>query len=188
MQDDQGLLRMYYGAWQYETGGSQINYPHPYYLCYAQSSDGKSWRKPSLGMVEFEGDRKTNIVLAPHSLAGIDLGAGDTAIFRDANPAGEENAPYKALVPARRPRVFGAPVLWGHPPPVPPGRTLSAALELGEPCLYTEAAGAGRARPQESTVSPAAYATSCVFRTCWSRSRQRHRRPCTCWATPTWMR
>ena len=46
-------------------------------------------------------------------------------------------------------RLFGAPVLWGHPPPVPPGRTLSAALEQGVPCLYTEAAGAGRARPQD---------------------------------------
>lgn len=46
-------------------------------------------------------------------------------------------------------RVFGAPVLWGHPPPVPPGRTLSAALDLDVPCLYTEAPGAGRARPQD---------------------------------------
>ena len=40
-------------------------------------------------------------------------------------------------------RVFGAPVLWGHPPPMPPGRTISAAIDLGVPCLYTEAAGAG---------------------------------------------
>ena len=46
-------------------------------------------------------------------------------------------------------RVFGAPVLWGHPPPAPPGRTLTASLELGVPSLYTEAAGAGRARPQD---------------------------------------
>ena len=46
-------------------------------------------------------------------------------------------------------RVFGAPVLWGHPPPAPPGRTLTASLGLGVPCLYTEAAGAGRARPQD---------------------------------------
>ena len=46
-------------------------------------------------------------------------------------------------------RVFGAPVLWGHPPPIPPGRSITAALELGVPCLYTEAAGAGRARPQD---------------------------------------
>ncbi len=46
-------------------------------------------------------------------------------------------------------RVFGAPVLWGHPPPIPPGRSITAALDLGVPCLYTEAAGAGRARPQD---------------------------------------
>ncbi|MCY3992624.1 MAG: M14 family metallopeptidase [Caldilineaceae bacterium] len=46
-------------------------------------------------------------------------------------------------------RVFGAPVLWGHPPPVPPGRSISAATDLGVPCLYTEAAGAGRARPED---------------------------------------
>ncbi len=46
-------------------------------------------------------------------------------------------------------RIFGAPVLWGHPPPVPPGRSISAATDLGVPCLYTEAAGAGRARPED---------------------------------------
>ena len=46
-------------------------------------------------------------------------------------------------------RVFGAPVLWGHPPPIPPGRSISAATDLGVPCLYTEAAGAGRARPED---------------------------------------
>ena len=46
-------------------------------------------------------------------------------------------------------RVFGAPVLWGHPPPIPPGRSITAALDLGVPCLYTEAAGAGRARPED---------------------------------------
>ena len=143
---------MYYGAWQYEMGGGQINYPHPYYLCYAQSSDGKSWRKPSLGMVEFEGDRNINIVLAPQSLAGIDLSAGDTAIFRDANPAAEENAPYKALVPGRRPRVFGAPARRSRL--FHPRRTQRHAL--------SGHAGAGAGK--------------------------RRRRPCTCWATPTWMR
>ena len=38
-------------------------------------------------------------------------------------------------------RTFGAPVLWGHPPPVPPGRSLSAAYDHGVPCVYTEAPG-----------------------------------------------
>ena len=46
-------------------------------------------------------------------------------------------------------QAFGAPVLWGHPPPVPPGRSISTAMDLGVPCLYTEAAGAGRTRPED---------------------------------------
>ncbi len=41
-------------------------------------------------------------------------------------------------------RAFGAPVLWAHPAPVPPGRSLSAADALGVPSFYTEAPGAGR--------------------------------------------
>ena len=43
---------------------------------------------------------------------------------------------------------FGAPVIWAHPP-VPPGRTISATLDLGIPSLYTEAFGGGHARPED---------------------------------------
>ncbi len=46
-------------------------------------------------------------------------------------------------------RAFGAPVLWGHPPPVPPGRSISAAVDLRVPWLYAEAAGGGFARPED---------------------------------------
>jgi predicted deacylase len=46
-------------------------------------------------------------------------------------------------------RAFGAPVLWGHPLPIAPGRTVSAATELGVPSLYTEAPGGGYARPTD---------------------------------------
>lgn len=46
-------------------------------------------------------------------------------------------------------QVFGAPVLWGHPLPLPPGRTISTTTDLGVPSLYTEAPGAGRARPDD---------------------------------------
>jgi uncharacterized protein len=41
--------------------------------------------------------------------------------------------------------AFGAPVIWEHPPPMPPGRTGSFALERGIPFIYTEATGGGRA-------------------------------------------
>lgn len=43
--------------------------------------------------------------------------------------------------------AFGAPVLWEHPVTAP-GRTLSAAIELGVPCIYTESAGGGGAPPE----------------------------------------
>ena len=39
--------------------------------------------------------------------------------------------------------TFAAPVMWRHPGPVPPGRTLSAAHDLGIPAIYAEAAGGG---------------------------------------------
>lgn len=43
-------------------------------------------------------------------------------------------------------KAFGAPILWGHPLPVPPGRSISAATDLGVPSLYTEAPGGGYTR------------------------------------------
>ena len=46
-------------------------------------------------------------------------------------------------------RAFGAPILWGHPLPLAPGRTVSAATELGVPSLYSEAPGGGYARPDD---------------------------------------
>ena len=41
--------------------------------------------------------------------------------------------------------AFGAPVMWGHPPPGTSGRSISAATEYGVPWLYTESRGGGRA-------------------------------------------
>jgi predicted deacylase len=45
--------------------------------------------------------------------------------------------------------AFGAPVVWEHPPPMPPGRSLSAATDLGIPAIYTEASGGGYAHPSD---------------------------------------
>ena len=46
-------------------------------------------------------------------------------------------------------QIFGAPILWGHPLPLPPGRSISAATENGVPSLYTEAPGGGYAHPDD---------------------------------------
>ena len=44
--------------------------------------------------------------------------------------------------------AFGVPIMWGHPLPLAPGRSLSAAVALNVPCLYTEAPGGGYAQAQ----------------------------------------
>jgi predicted deacylase len=47
-------------------------------------------------------------------------------------------------------QAFGCDVLWGHPPdPNAGGRSISAAEQRGVPWIYTEAAGGGRARPED---------------------------------------
>lgn len=43
--------------------------------------------------------------------------------------------------------AFGAPVMWGHPLPLPAGRSISAATAMGIPSLYSEAPGGGRCDP-----------------------------------------
>lgn len=47
--------------------------------------------------------------------------------------------------------AFGAPVMWGHPLPLPPGRSISAATSLGIPSLYTEAPGGAGCDPDVVT-------------------------------------
>jgi predicted deacylase len=47
-------------------------------------------------------------------------------------------------------QAFGCEVLWAHPPdPAATGRSISAAEALGIPWIYTEAAGGGRALPED---------------------------------------
>lgn len=54
------------------------------------------------------------------------------------------NAPAAAAA-----RVFGTPVIWAHPEPIPAGRTVSEAQRVGIPWLYVESSGGGRVLPHE---------------------------------------
>ena len=57
--EKEALFKAWYqsGAW---CGPREISH-----MCYATSSDGVHWDKPSLGLVEFEGSKDNNIVLLP---------------------------------------------------------------------------------------------------------------------------
>ncbi|HNT88489.1 MAG TPA: hypothetical protein PKL84_11550 [Candidatus Hydrogenedentes bacterium] len=122
-QDDE-VYRMYYHAWQTPLSGGQT---HPLYIAYAESPDGIHWVKPNLGLVEFNGTRANNIVLA-------EINGGechDFAPFKDTNPGVAPGEEYKAIGLGRNPHGLyafkssdaihwtlcngSAPVMTGHP-------------------------------------------------------------------------
>ncbi len=101
---DGDLYRMYYR-------GAQLNLDAintPGVACYAESDDGIQWRKPELGLVEFEGSKRNNIILAsgPREDLALPLDAGHPAFFRDENPAASAEARYKALIRGRNGERF----------------------------------------------------------------------------------
>jgi hypothetical protein len=62
---DGGTYRLYYrGGTKTDTGSIK---PGTEVTCYAESPDGKTWVKPKLGLVSFEGSTENNIVLGPNS-------------------------------------------------------------------------------------------------------------------------
>mgnify|MGYP001489695855 CR=1 FL=1 len=63
---DGGTYRFYYRGGT--RGANSIIKPGTEVTCYAESQDGKTWVKPKLGLVEFEGRKDNNIILGPTPL------------------------------------------------------------------------------------------------------------------------
>lgn len=103
---DGGKYRMYYKAWQITvTPPGKVNTgEHPLFTCYAESDDGIHWRKPELGLFEFNGSKANNIVLAPGKMGEANPDPGHIAIFKDDNPAAKPEARYKAIVRSESPK------------------------------------------------------------------------------------
>lgn len=116
-QDDD-IYRMYYLGRQFITTESGLDEaPHPDFVCYAESSDGISWERPDLGLVEFNGSSKNNIILSSSDSA---CPVRAFAPFKDTNPAVAADARYKAWA-VRIPRLDGSAPRPGHSPEVPDG-------------------------------------------------------------------
>ncbi len=62
---DRGRLRLWYQARSKVGGGNS------HAVAYAESSDGRRWEKPDLGLVEFEGSRVNNLVNAAVHLPSV---------------------------------------------------------------------------------------------------------------------
>jgi hypothetical protein len=85
---DGDIYRMYYrgGGWDEEQKKSG----HPDFFCYAESKDGIHWTRPELGIVEFNGSKANNIILAGNA-------AHNLAPFIDSNPNCKADEKYKAV-------------------------------------------------------------------------------------------
>ena len=96
--EDGGLYRMYYRGASDPTytlesvlkPGEVIIPAHDDFVCLAESRDGITWTKPALGLFEFQGSKKNNIIWNT-------LGAANFAPFKDANPAAPAAERYKAV-------------------------------------------------------------------------------------------
>ena len=85
---DGELYRMYYRGHHFDEETEKV--AHPEVVCYAESRDGIQWEKPELGIVEFDGSKKNNIIWDGY-------GSHNFAPFRDANPDCKPEEEYKAL-------------------------------------------------------------------------------------------
>ena len=103
---DGDRYRMYYKAWQLTVtpDGKLNNKEHPLWCCYAESDDGIRWRKPELGLHEFNGSKANNIVIAEKPMGATQPDGGHPAVFKDENPAAPADARYKAIVRSHSPK------------------------------------------------------------------------------------
>jgi len=83
---DGNIYRMYY------KNGSNGN------ICYAESNDGIHWSRPELGLVEFRGSKKNNIIInIPDEMLGVFVP------FKDTNPDCKPDEKFKAMVTRGKP-------------------------------------------------------------------------------------
>lgn len=86
---DNGLFRAWYRVDASAFRGGQRRAM----TAYAESEDGIHWRKPNLGIIEFQGSKKNNLVW--------DGRPGNLAPFRDDNPHCRLEERYKAVARSR---------------------------------------------------------------------------------------
>jgi hypothetical protein len=64
-------------------------------ICYARSKDGIKWEKPELGLIEYRGDRRNNIVVG-HGAAGVEMGQDGGMVFLDPNASEDQRFRFVA--------------------------------------------------------------------------------------------
>ncbi len=100
---DGDRYRMYYSAGQLSVSPKGVDSSKlGQFCCYAESDDGIHWKKPVLGLHEFQGSKENNIVIVEQMLGDVMSEPGEPAVFKDENPNVPPDALYKALLPENR--------------------------------------------------------------------------------------
>lgn len=92
--EDGGKYRLYYRGGP-TLSSAQEDEGETSYFCYAESSDGITWVKPKLGLVDFAGSKENNILLAPSPRE--DPYTKSISPFIDTRPGVPANERYKAV-------------------------------------------------------------------------------------------
>lgn len=90
---DGDRYRMYYLAWKMLDDSVTKHSTRETVVCYAESRDGRTWEKPSLGLCEFEGSRDNNILLDQSNCDQRDM----PYVFLDENPACPPDEKFKII-------------------------------------------------------------------------------------------
>ena len=85
---DTDRFRMYYRGSHFDEKTKRS--AHPEFTCYAESRDGLKWEKPELGLFDFGGSKRNNILWTG-------AGTHNFTPFKDGNPVCAADARYKAL-------------------------------------------------------------------------------------------
>lgn len=91
---DNGIYRMYYVALD-SASPIAPDSPEKVVVCYAQSKDGIHWEKPELGICEFNGSKKNNIIVNCSMVYNSAL--DNFMVFKDENPDCVPERKYKAI-------------------------------------------------------------------------------------------
>ena len=96
-----------YRLW-YESMGADYQDDSDIKLCYAESSDGFNWRKPILNLVEYDGDKRTNIVFDRNSNGGFGYHGGTVFLDPIASPSERYKLIYFPCEEGKSPQIRGA--------------------------------------------------------------------------------
>jgi hypothetical protein len=92
---DGDICRMYYRGSNNDLADAKLKLTHPEVVCYAESTDGIRWTKLELGLMDFNGSKKNNIIWNG-------VGSHNFTPMKDANPNCKPEARYKALAGVKK--------------------------------------------------------------------------------------